>query len=200
MRCTKLLCTGSTNLASSRARGVLLNYASISFWAIGMEMRKTMTNVSGVVLFLLSSFATGQVSGFSSVDVASAGKSSQTIAVSAEPNDTSHVSRAPLPPELALEAYERRTALQDQQLQGYSDVTIIHAELPDMLESGHYELQRHFSAPDLLQFTPIHFEGDGFVKHNVILRMLKAEKDRLQTDEASSSAIVRFELQVLVCR
>jgi hypothetical protein len=94
-----------------------------------------------------------------------------------------------LAPELALQVYGRRTVLQDQQLGEYTDVTVIHAELPDIYQKGEYELQRHYAAPGTLQFIPVHYTGDGFVKTNVIVRLLEAEEDRLQNRETSPTAL-----------
>ena len=92
-------------------------------------------------------------------------------------------------PELALATYEYRTAQQSAQLAAYSAVTVIRAELPETSQQGEFELQRKFEAPHTLQFTPVHFTGDGFVKSNVITRLLQSEVDHVQKDDPALTAI-----------
>ena len=94
-------------------------------------------------------------------------------------------------PELALSTYERRTAEQAAELAAYSAVTVIRAELPETAQQGEFELQRRFEAPHTLQFTPLHFSGDGFVKTNVITRLLQSEVDHVQKDDPARTAISR---------
>jgi len=92
-------------------------------------------------------------------------------------------------PELALATYQHRAAQQAAELASYSAVTVIRAELPDTSQQGEFELQRKFEAPHSLQFTPLHFTGDGFVKSNVITRLLQSEVDHVQKDDPSLTAI-----------
>ena len=92
-------------------------------------------------------------------------------------------------PELALATYQYRTAQQSAQLAAYSAVTVIRAELPETSQQGEFELQRKFEAPHSLQFTPLHFTGDGFVKSNVITRLLQSEVDHVQKDDPALTAI-----------
>lgn len=92
-------------------------------------------------------------------------------------------------PELALQAYERRVAAQSGELVSYSASTLIHVELPDTSQYGDYELQRHYAAPRTLEFKPVRFTGDGFVKSNVITRLLQSEVDHVQKDDTSLTAI-----------
>jgi len=92
-------------------------------------------------------------------------------------------------PDLALQTYENRTVLQNAQLASYSASTLIHAELPDTAQSGDYELERHYIAPRTLEFKAVHFTGDGFVKTNVIARLLQSEVDHLQKDDLSMTAL-----------
>ncbi len=94
-------------------------------------------------------------------------------------------------PELALQAYERRAAAQSSELVSYSASTLIHVELPDTSQYGDYELQRHYAAPRTLEFKPVRFTGDGFVKSNVITRLLQSEVDHVQKDDTSQTAITR---------
>jgi hypothetical protein len=98
----------------------------------------------------------------------------------------------PLPvmaPELALAIYQRRSAQQAAALSSYSAVTVVRAELPDSAQQGEYELQRRFEAPHTLQFTPVRYSGDGFVKSNVITRLLQSEVDHVQKDDPALTAI-----------
>lgn len=92
-------------------------------------------------------------------------------------------------PELALLTYQRRAAQQAADLAAYSAVTVIRAELPDTSQQGEFELQRKFEAPHSLRFTPVHFTGDGFVKSNVITRLLQSEVDHVQKDDPALTAI-----------
>jgi hypothetical protein len=68
-------------------------------------------------------------------------------------------------PDFALQTYERRSQLQASHLAAYSATTVIHAELPGTSQQGEYELRRHYAAPRTLEFKPLHFTGDGFVKN-----------------------------------
>jgi hypothetical protein len=92
-------------------------------------------------------------------------------------------------PELALRAYERRAVAQSRELVSYSATTLVHVELPDTSQYGDYELQRHYAAPRTLEFKPVRFTGDGFVKSNVITRLLQSEVDHVQKDDSSLTAI-----------
>jgi hypothetical protein len=92
-------------------------------------------------------------------------------------------------PELTLSTYQRRIALQAAELSSYSAVTVVRAELPDTSQQGEFELQRKYEAPHTLQFTPVHYTGDGFVKSNVITRLLQSEVDHVQKDDPSQTAI-----------
>ena len=91
--------------------------------------------------------------------------------------------------ELALATYQQRVAQQAKELASYSAVMVVRAELPETSQQGEYELQRRFEAPHSLQFTPVHFSGDGFVKSNVINRVLQSEVDHLQKDDPELTAI-----------
>jgi len=92
-------------------------------------------------------------------------------------------------PGLALETYQQRVARQNADLVSYSATTLIHAQLPDTSQSGELELQRRYAAPHSLQFKAIHYTGDGFVKNNVITRLLQSEADHVQKDDTSLTAI-----------
>lgn len=94
-----------------------------------------------------------------------------------------------LAPELALQAYERRAAVQSMELASYSSTMLIRAQLPETAQSGEFELHRHYAAPRTLEFKSVHFTGDGFVKSNVITRLLKSEVDHVQKDDTSLTAV-----------
>lgn len=91
--------------------------------------------------------------------------------------------------ELALDTYERRASNQPSTLAAYSDTTIIHADLPDSRQRGEYELKRSYSAPNVLRFTPVRFLGDGFVKTNVIVRVLQSEVTHVSKQRGAETAL-----------
>jgi hypothetical protein len=78
---------------------------------------------------------------------------------------------------------------QSESLVAYTARTVIKASLPETSQYGEYELERHFAAPRNLQFKPVRFTGDGFVKSNVITRLLQSEVDHLQKDDTSQTAL-----------
>jgi hypothetical protein len=92
-------------------------------------------------------------------------------------------------PELALQVMANHAIIQDAHLGAYSAVSTVTAKLPDLKESGQFELDRRFTAPKTLQFTPVRFTGDGFVKSNVIVRLLQSEVDHVQKDQPGQTAI-----------
>lgn len=99
------------------------------------------------------------------------------------------VALAQMGPELALEIYQQRAAWQSASLASYSANTVIEAELPDQAQKGRYELLRTFSAPHTLKFKALSFTGDGFVKSNVIHRLLQSEVDHVEKEEGPDTAI-----------
>jgi hypothetical protein len=92
-------------------------------------------------------------------------------------------------PEAALAAYHQRMQQQSVQLASYSDTTLMQAQLPDTSQAGEYELQRKYSAPNQLQYTPVRFTGDGFVKSNVMLRLLQSEVEHVTKQQGDETAI-----------
>lgn len=102
------------------------------------------------------------------------------------------VNITPLPrmaPELALATFEQRLERQPLALAGYSATQVIDADLPDTRQKGEWELQRRFVAPKTLEFKPLKFIGDSFVKTNVIARLLKSEVDHVENDNPGSTAL-----------
>ncbi len=92
-------------------------------------------------------------------------------------------------PELALDTFFHRTQRQTLQLGSYTAKTVIEADLPSTAQHGEFELTRSFSAPNSLKFQPVRFEGDGFVKSNVIVRMLQSETSHVEKNLAQTTAI-----------
>jgi hypothetical protein len=66
---------------------------------------------------------------------------------------------------------------------------VIEAKLPDQSQQGRYELLRTYSAPHTLKFKALSFTGDGFVKSNVIHRLLQSEVDHVEKEEGPETAI-----------
>jgi hypothetical protein len=99
------------------------------------------------------------------------------------------VSLPRMSPELALQAYQGRSALQAATLVSYSAITRVSAQLPETSQHGEFELERHYSAPHTLEFKAVSFTGDGFVKSNIITRLLQSEVDHVQKDDTSLTAM-----------
>jgi hypothetical protein len=98
-------------------------------------------------------------------------------------------SRPQMSAELAVQTFQKRSARQAQELAGYSAATVIRAELPRSSQHGELELERHYSIPRTLTFKALHYIGDGFVKTNVIARLLQSEVDHVQKDDPAVTAI-----------
>jgi hypothetical protein len=94
-----------------------------------------------------------------------------------------------LAPASALQAFERRSVLQERRLASYSATMLVLAQLPDIAQSGEYELKKRYSAPQTLVFKVLHFAGDNFVKYNVILRLLESEVEHLRKDDPALTAV-----------
>lgn len=92
-------------------------------------------------------------------------------------------------PDLALQVMANHAIIQDAHLGSYSAISIVSARLPDLKESAQFELDRRYVAHKSLKFTPVNFSGDGFVKSNVIVRLLQSEVDHVQKDQPGQTAI-----------
>jgi hypothetical protein len=92
-------------------------------------------------------------------------------------------------PELTLQTYRNRVALQTTRLSSYSANSVILAQLPATQQFGECDLQRLYSAPHTLEFKSVRFVGDGFVKSNVIIRLLQSEVDHVQKDDPAATAL-----------
>jgi len=75
------------------------------------------------------------------------------------------------------------------QLGAYTAKTVIEADLPSTAQHGEFELMRSYSAPNSLKFKPVRFQGDGFVKSNVIVRLLQSEASRVEKNEGYTTAV-----------
>lgn len=94
-----------------------------------------------------------------------------------------------MPPSSAFEVYQRLMRHQELSLQQYSAVMLVKVALPETLQGGEFELIRHYAAPRTLEFKALRFTGDGFVKHNVIARMLESEADHVRHARGALTAI-----------
>jgi hypothetical protein len=106
--------------------------------------------------------------------------------------ENSLLPHAPLPlmaPDLALQAFQHNGEQQSRELPSYTDETLVIAELPETAQRGAFELQRSYVAPHTLNYKPIQFTGDGFVKSNVITRVLQSEVDFVQKGDAQQVAL-----------
>jgi hypothetical protein len=100
------------------------------------------------------------------------------------------VARPRMSPEVALLQYQVHANRQAAELGTTEDTTTITAELPDAAKQGRYRLKRVYSAPRTLAFKVIDFAGDGFVKSNVMNRLLQSEADQVKRDQPSLTAII----------
>ncbi len=94
-------------------------------------------------------------------------------------------------PQLAVQVFQNRMARQKEMLAASDSVTTVRAELPDTSQRGELQVRRHYAAPRTLQFSSAHFTGDGFVKSNVITRVLQSEVDHVQKDPPWLTAITK---------
>jgi len=146
-----------------------------------MGSRSIISAIASLTLaFLLSGFSHGQIAG--SQQAAFAGPS-------AAPEYSLVTSVPRLTPDLALTTYERGLQHQATGLGGYTTTSLIDAELPDSAQKAEFELKQHYLAPAALEFSPLRWSGDSFVKTNVIVRLLQSEVDHVHRREQSQTAI-----------
>ena len=93
-------------------------------------------------------------------------------------------------PAQALRAYQARAMRQLTILADSSDDTSVEAELEKTSQRAEFLLKRTFSAPRSLAYTAVTFQGDRFVKTNVIARLLQSDVDRVQKEDGLRVAIV----------
>jgi len=94
-----------------------------------------------------------------------------------------------LSPDLALATFEKHSTQQAQMLAGFSAATTVRADLPRSSQHGELQVERHYNVPRTLTFKALRFVGDGFVKTNVIGRLLQSEVDHVQKDDPALTAI-----------
>lgn len=97
--------------------------------------------------------------------------------------------RPQMSPYIALLQYQVHATRQAEELGSTEDTTTITAQLPDAAKQGRYRLKRIYSAPKTLAFKVIDFAGDGFVKSNVMNRLLQSEADQVKKDQPALTAI-----------
>lgn len=105
------------------------------------------------------------------------------------PDLTLSVAVPRMAPDLAFATFQKRAGRQPLELAGYSAATLIRAELPGSSQHGEFELERHYVAPHTLTFKALRYIGDGFVKTNVIARLLQSEVDHVQKDDPTATAL-----------
>lgn len=146
-----------------------------------MGPRRIISSIAPLALaFLLSGFSHAQLSGTEQSTFAGPG---------AAPEYSIAISVPRLTPDLALTTYERGLQQQSANLGGYTATSLIDAELPDSAQKAEFELKQHYAAPAALEFAPLHWSGDSFVKSNVIVRLLQSEVDHVHRREQSQTAI-----------
>lgn len=102
-----------------------------------------------------------------------------------------------LSPAQALQAYQARATRQLTILANSADDTSIEAELEKTSQRAELLLKRTFSAPRSLAYTAVTFQGDTFIKNNIIARLLQSDIDRVQKQGGSTVAIVESNYRFL---
>ena len=148
-----------------------------------------------LILLLFSAFpvlGVAQDFQFGPVDLPSLSAGDET-SVPREPSpDTSGLQDSSLPVlahEQALQLFQNQGQRQYAGLHGYTDDTLVIAELVDSSQRGAFELRRAFVAPRSLKYKPINYTGDTFVKSNVITRVLQSEVDFVEKGDPAQTAL-----------
>lgn len=142
-------------------------------------MRRQLSSSVLVFLFLFAWAASAQEVPYqrASISAASVGEF-----------DTSIPSPSQITPEAALEKMTRRSSEQAERLAGYQSEVFITADLPDTSQHGEFELVRKFtSEPRALSYSGVHYQGDGFVKTQVINKFLQSEVEHIKDDPRASA-------------
>jgi hypothetical protein len=145
-----------------------------------MGLRRTISSIAPLTLALaLSAFCHAQI----------VNSQSSFAEASSLPDYSISIPAPRLTPDLALTTYQRGLQQQTIGLGGYTATSFIDAELPDSAQKAEFELKQHYSAPAVLEFSPLRSSGDSFVKSNVIVRLLQSEVDHVHRREQSQTAI-----------
>ncbi len=145
-----------------------------------MGLRSAISSIASVTLLLL-------LSGLSHAQIGT--RQSAFAGPSTTPEYSIVTSVPRLTPDLALTTYERGMQHQTTDLGSYTTTSLIDAELPDSAQKAEFELKQHYAAPAALDFSPLRWSGDAFVKSNVIVRLLQSEVDHVHRREQSQTAI-----------
>jgi len=92
-------------------------------------------------------------------------------------------------PAQALQAFQAKAMRQLTILAVSTDDTSVEAELERTSQKAEFVLKRTFSAPRSLAYTAVTFQGDTFVKNNIIVRLLQSDVDRVQKEDGLTVAI-----------
>jgi hypothetical protein len=109
----------------------------------------------------------------------------RTLAIAAPPVNSGEMSA-----NKALCLFEQRAQQQLFTIAEYSDETVIYAEVPQRSEAAQASLRETFSAPQTLSYSNIRLRGSGFVKNNVIVRLLETDEDHVRRGMQSKTAIL----------
>lgn len=99
----------------------------------------------------------------------------RTLAIAAPPVNSGEMSA-----QKALCLFEQRARQQLFTIAEYSDETVIYAEVPQRSEAAQASLRETFFAPQTLSYSNIRLRGSGFVKSNVIVRLLETDEDHVR--------------------
>lgn len=155
--------------------------------AISYMIRKAFIRL-GIIVSFAAPAALGQ--GYPAFSFSSDNTAATTTSVKEQPRWETPAVPARMPQEMAIQSYLTRARQQMTELESYSDLTVIEAEIPSSKQRGRYELRRTFSAPKSLAFSAVQFVGDNFVKSNVIVRLLQSEVEHVQKQKGAETAIV----------
>ena len=147
-----------------------------------------------LILSLIPFSGFAQQSSFAPADLPSVTAFDDSVPAGVPALDPAILRHADLPvlaPELALKIFESQGQMQSAALRGYTDDTLVIAELSDTSQRGAFELQREYVAPRSLHYKPVIFTGDTFVKSNVITRMLQSEVDYVEKGNPAQTALTR---------
>ena len=156
---------------------------------ISKVMRKLPQSVAVAVLVFASALVWAQAGDAAYDEPASAVLRNAGYALPSTPVLPPNLVLPRMAPELALQLVQRHGLWQSAELAAYSDEVEIDAQLPDSSQQGNFQLLRQYTAPNGLRFTPVRFTGDGFVKQNVITKLLQSEVEHVERGDGSRTAL-----------